>query len=39
MDKFEEIFRMQAALNTRIGVTAPFATEEDEEGGWFIDGA
>jgi dimeric dUTPase (all-alpha-NTP-PPase superfamily) len=30
MDKFEEIFRMQDALNKRIGVNLPPATEEEK---------
>ena len=30
MDKLEEIFRMQSALNARIGVNLPPATEEDK---------
>jgi dimeric dUTPase (all-alpha-NTP-PPase superfamily) len=30
MDKLEEIFRMQDALNRRIGVTLPPATEEEK---------
>ena len=30
MDKLEEIFRMQAALNQRIGVTLPPPTEEEK---------
>jgi dimeric dUTPase (all-alpha-NTP-PPase superfamily) len=30
MDKLEEIFRMQAALNERIGVILPPATEEEK---------
>jgi dimeric dUTPase (all-alpha-NTP-PPase superfamily) len=30
MDKFEEIFRMQAALNARIGVTLPPPTDEEK---------
>ena len=30
MDKFEEIFRMQAALNERIGVTLPPPTDEEK---------
>jgi dimeric dUTPase (all-alpha-NTP-PPase superfamily) len=30
MDKFEEIFQMQDALNRRIGVALPPATDEDK---------
>jgi len=30
MDKLEEIFRMQSALNARIGVNLPPATEEEK---------
>ena len=30
MDKFEEIFRMQEALNQRIGVVLPPPTDEDK---------
>jgi dimeric dUTPase (all-alpha-NTP-PPase superfamily) len=30
MDKLEEIFRMQEALNARIGVTLPPPTEEEK---------
>ena len=30
MDKLEEIFKMQDALNTRIGVKLPPATEEEK---------
>jgi dimeric dUTPase (all-alpha-NTP-PPase superfamily) len=30
MDKFEEIFKMQDALNRRIGVVLPPATEEEK---------
>ncbi len=30
MDKLEEIFRMQDALNQRIGVNLPPATEEEK---------
>jgi dimeric dUTPase (all-alpha-NTP-PPase superfamily) len=30
MDKFDEIFRMQDALNRRIGVALPPPTEEDK---------
>lgn len=30
MDKLEEIFRMQEALNARIGVNLPPATEEEK---------
>jgi dimeric dUTPase (all-alpha-NTP-PPase superfamily) len=35
MDKFEEIFRMQDALNRRIGVTLPPQTEE-EKAKWIL---
>jgi dimeric dUTPase (all-alpha-NTP-PPase superfamily) len=35
MDKFDEIFRMQDALNRRIGVTLPPATEE-EKAKWIL---
>ena len=30
MDKLEEIFRMQDALNARIGVTLPPPTDEEK---------
>jgi dimeric dUTPase (all-alpha-NTP-PPase superfamily) len=35
MDKFEEIFRMQAALNSRIGVNLPPGTDE-EKAKWIL---
>ena len=35
MDKFEEIFRMQAALNSRIGVNLPPASDE-EKAKWIL---
>jgi dimeric dUTPase (all-alpha-NTP-PPase superfamily) len=35
MDKFDEIFRMQDALNRRIGVTLPPETEE-EKAKWIL---
>jgi dimeric dUTPase (all-alpha-NTP-PPase superfamily) len=35
MDKFDEIFRMQDALNRRIGVSLPPATEE-EKAKWIL---
>jgi dimeric dUTPase (all-alpha-NTP-PPase superfamily) len=35
MDKFEEIFRMQDALNRRIGVSLPPQTEE-EKAKWIL---
>ena len=35
MDKLEEIFRMQDALNRRIGVNLPPATEE-EKAKWIL---
>jgi dimeric dUTPase (all-alpha-NTP-PPase superfamily) len=35
MDKFEEIFRMQDALNRRIGVTLPPQTDE-EKAKWIL---
>jgi dimeric dUTPase (all-alpha-NTP-PPase superfamily) len=35
MDKFEEIFRMQAVLNRRIGVELPPASEE-EKAKWIL---
>jgi dimeric dUTPase (all-alpha-NTP-PPase superfamily) len=35
MDKFEEIFRMQDALNRRIGVALPPETEE-EKAKWIL---
>jgi dimeric dUTPase (all-alpha-NTP-PPase superfamily) len=35
MDKFEEIFRMQAALNERIGVALPPPTDE-EKAKWIL---
>ena len=35
MDKFEEIFRMQDALNRRIGVTLPPQSEE-EKAKWML---
>jgi len=35
MDKFEEIFRMQTALNSRIGVNLPPASDE-EKAKWIL---
>jgi len=35
MDKFEEIFRIQDALNSRIGVNLPPATDE-EKAKWIL---